>query len=198
MASQAQIDANRRNAQSSTGPKTPEGKASVSRNALQHGLRSNIYKQPSVNSDVFDQLLADLIAEHRPQTVTEEAYVERMALCLHKLAFLESLQNECLFDHSRHLDVSEDKALVIYWNQQERLERAFDRALSALHRLRKERRAAQPEATPEQPTVPSPEEAVPPPQPAAEPIRCAAPDASPDLHTEEPAPLDPIPEKLAS
>jgi len=38
MASQRQIDVNRRNAQKSTGPKTPEGKAAVSQNALKHGL----------------------------------------------------------------------------------------------------------------------------------------------------------------
>ena len=38
MSSQAQIEANRCNALKSTGPRTPGGKAAVSRNALQHGL----------------------------------------------------------------------------------------------------------------------------------------------------------------
>jgi len=38
MASQKQIDANRRNAERSTGPRTPEGKAIVKNNALKHGL----------------------------------------------------------------------------------------------------------------------------------------------------------------
>ena len=38
MATQAQIDANRRNAQKSTGPKTPKGKDTVAQNALKHDL----------------------------------------------------------------------------------------------------------------------------------------------------------------
>jgi hypothetical protein len=38
MASIAQITANQANAQLSTGPKTPEGKARVAQNALSHGL----------------------------------------------------------------------------------------------------------------------------------------------------------------
>jgi hypothetical protein len=44
MSSQAQIDANRSNAQSSTGPQSPEGKARVALNPLIHGLaRANIF-----------------------------------------------------------------------------------------------------------------------------------------------------------
>jgi hypothetical protein len=38
MATQAQIDANRRNAKKSTGPKTPPGKAASGQNATTHGL----------------------------------------------------------------------------------------------------------------------------------------------------------------
>ena len=38
MATAAQIEANRRNAQKSTGPKTDEGKARVRRNAFKHGM----------------------------------------------------------------------------------------------------------------------------------------------------------------
>jgi hypothetical protein len=39
--SEKQKAANRRNAKKSTGPKTVEGKAAVSRNAIKHGLHSS-------------------------------------------------------------------------------------------------------------------------------------------------------------
>ncbi len=38
MASEAQISANRQNAEKSTGPRTDEGKAVASQNAVKHGL----------------------------------------------------------------------------------------------------------------------------------------------------------------
>jgi hypothetical protein len=143
MSSQAQIDANRRNAQSSTGPRTPEGKAAVASNALKHGLRVNIFKQPMTDPENFDQALADLVAEHQPQTPSEEIYVERMALCLNKLAFLEGMQNECLFGGAHQYDLNEHQAMNIYWSQENRLERAYDRAFDRLRTLQKERLRAQ-------------------------------------------------------
>ena len=42
MATPAQIEANRRNARKSTGPKTAAGKAASSRNALTHGMTASI------------------------------------------------------------------------------------------------------------------------------------------------------------
>ena len=143
MASQAQIDANRRNAQSSTGPRTQEGKAVVACNALKHGLRANIFKQPMTDPENFDQFLADLVAEHQPQTSSEAVYVERMALCLNKLAFLEGMQNECLFGGVQQYDLNEHQALNVYWSQENRLERAYDRAFDRLRALQKERLRAQ-------------------------------------------------------
>ena len=143
MASRGQIDANRRNAQSSTGPRTPEGKAAVANNALKHGFRANIFKQPMSDPEELDHFLAALIAEHQPQTPSEEIYVERMALCLNKLAFLEGMQNECLFENSHQFDLQEHQALNIYWGQENRLERAYDRAFDRLRALQKERLNAQ-------------------------------------------------------
>ena len=156
MASQAQIDANRRNAQLSTGARTPEGKAVVAFNALKHGLRTDIFKQPMTDPENFDQFLADLVAEHQPQTSSEAIYVERMALCLNKLAFLEGMQNGCLFEKSHQFDLNEHQALNVYWSQENRLERAYDRAFDRLRALQKERLRDQADPSGQSPAAQAP------------------------------------------
>src|SRR5271165_1447886 len=53
MASEKQIEANRRNAQLSTGPSTDEGKAAVAQNACKHGIRADAFhlEQKSIYFD---------------------------------------------------------------------------------------------------------------------------------------------------
>lgn len=53
MASERQIAANRLNAGRSTGPRTPEGKAVVSQNAVTHGLTSYGGLLPGENPKIF-------------------------------------------------------------------------------------------------------------------------------------------------
>ncbi len=54
MATQAQIEANRRNAQKSTGPQTPGGKRIASLNSITHGLRSSRTLLTSEDPAEFD------------------------------------------------------------------------------------------------------------------------------------------------
>jgi hypothetical protein len=81
--SSKKIDANRRNAQRSTGPKTVKGKKRVSTNPLRHGLLSravviqNGYGKE--NRADYDRMLEDHIAELKPVGVIEEMLVDRIA-----------------------------------------------------------------------------------------------------------------------
>ena len=79
MASQAQINANRRNAQKSTGPKTEEGKAQSRRNGLQHGLTAKTCMLTGEDPDGLLDLLEELREKFNPQDTDEDFLVERMA-----------------------------------------------------------------------------------------------------------------------
>src|SRR6202051_5297830 len=89
MATLKQFEANRRNAQKSTGPKTPEGKAAVSMNALRHGLRARSVVLPGEDREEFNELCDDLEVEWHPQSRTEQFYVEQMAVSQWKLIRME-------------------------------------------------------------------------------------------------------------
>ena len=58
-----QLEANRKNAEKSTGPRTAEGKEIVSRNALKHGLFSRYLLLDDEDPAEYQALLDDLHAE---------------------------------------------------------------------------------------------------------------------------------------
>jgi hypothetical protein len=77
MATEAQIEANRANAQKSTGPRTPEGKATVSQNAITHGLLARAGVIPGEDAEEFAAHRQGLRQQLRPGTPLEEVLVER-------------------------------------------------------------------------------------------------------------------------
>jgi hypothetical protein len=79
MATQSQIDANRINAQKSTGPKTPEGKAKSRRNALQHGLTAKSCMLADEDPDDLLDLTEEIREKFNPQDTDEDFLIERMA-----------------------------------------------------------------------------------------------------------------------
>jgi hypothetical protein len=79
MATQSQIDANRRNAQKSTGPKTPEGKAKSRRNGLQHGLTAKTCMLADEDPEALLELLEEIREKFDPQDTDEDFLIERMA-----------------------------------------------------------------------------------------------------------------------
>src|ERR1019366_2521669 len=85
MSNDQQIAANRLNAQRSTGPRTPAGKARVSSNALKHGLTGRDGVLPGENPDDFDSFRAGLLISLDPQGELEGALAERIAADLWRL-----------------------------------------------------------------------------------------------------------------
>jgi hypothetical protein len=85
MTSDKKIEANRRNALKSTGPKTPEGKAAVRFNALKHGLLSQEILLPGEDAEALRELDEGLRAELQPAGVVENLLVNRITLLFWKL-----------------------------------------------------------------------------------------------------------------
>jgi len=76
------IEANRRNAQRSTGPKTPEGKAKSSQNAVTHGILVKKFLNGATPETVAEiGALASGIWEHyQPANMLEEMLVQKIVI----------------------------------------------------------------------------------------------------------------------
>ena len=85
MTSNKQLHANRANATKSTGPRSQGGKARSRLNSRKHGLTAKMLIIVGENADDFDQLRAELLAEHDPQSALECELVERLAGILWRL-----------------------------------------------------------------------------------------------------------------
>ena len=85
MASEKQLAANRANAKKSTGPRGPEGKARSRLNSWKHGLTAKTLIIVGEDADDFDELRAELMDDHDPQSALECELVERLAGILWRL-----------------------------------------------------------------------------------------------------------------
>ncbi len=67
----AQLEANRRNAQQSTGPRTEAGKKISSLNALRHGLTSRIVVLPTEDLSAYNRFSDEFLVDLAPETFSE-------------------------------------------------------------------------------------------------------------------------------
>jgi hypothetical protein len=161
MSSQSQIDANRLNAQKSTGPSSPEGRAAVSLNSLKYGLYAETLILPGEDPAAFEALLQRLDAEHQPATPTEEAFVSQIAIATWRRARIQRMEAAYYKNqHKKYIgddkwysnlddagrlaliaarDAGSSKLLDSFSRQEARLERAIKNALHELRRCRADR-----------------------------------------------------------
>jgi hypothetical protein len=159
MATEKQFEANRLNAQKSTGPRTPEGRAAVRLNGVKHGLTAETIVLKGESEADFTNLLDSLEAEHDPVSPTEEALVVQLAMATwrlrrlyHQEAGFYTCQLQSLVGMQKDLNLDDagrmghaaawsESTLTLFNRQEGRLERTFYRALHELQRLRKERQS---------------------------------------------------------
>ena len=98
MTSQAKSEANRKNAQRSTGPKTPAGKAIAAQNALRHGLTARTPTLPDEDPQAWADWQDALHTTLAPVGPMETLLVNRIASCAWRLDRAGSVEAS-LFRH---------------------------------------------------------------------------------------------------
>ena len=131
----------------STGPRTLEGKAVSSQNALHHGLTATRLVLPWESQADFDHLLNELISEHRAATITEQILVREIAESYWRLMRARNQEHRVLSaTPDPAAEAAWEKSVMLAQRYVTRFERSFHKSLALLRTLQKERRIREAEA----------------------------------------------------
>jgi hypothetical protein len=109
MSSQKRIDANRCNAQNSTGPRTAAGKARSSQNALKHGLRAEQVVLPTEDPQAFNEHLEAWVEDWQPPSMARRHLVDQAAVASWRI-------KRCIRLESARISVRVEEAYKV-WDQ---------------------------------------------------------------------------------
>jgi hypothetical protein len=161
MISEKQLEANRRNAQRSTGPRSIEGKAKSSRNNLRHGLTGQISLLPTEDREAHDAFCDELIESFNPETPIERQLAQSIAEDNWRLNRIRAIEDNMFalgHRHERHASelqialadartfqehAGKFNLLTIY---EQRINRNLHRNLAQLRELQAERKVHQEQA----------------------------------------------------
>jgi hypothetical protein len=154
MPSTAQLTANRANAQKSTGPRSPEGKAASRFNALKHGMEAASIVIPGEDPAAYEAISDEYQGQFDPQSALEQFHVDtlirsdwqkrrlqRTEAKLYRALLAEGPTPEDL-DVAVLRDSPTAKLLRKVFAQIASLDRAFFRALTDLRRIQRELKQA--------------------------------------------------------
>jgi hypothetical protein len=140
MASPSQLAANLLNAQSSTGPRTAEGKARVSQNALRHGLTSQHLVIRPDEQEEFDVFQTSLTTELAPEGAIETVTFHELLHAAWNLQRFRRIEAECSTGTAADFtDPATIKVLDRLTRYQSRTQRAYYKALQELRILQTNR-----------------------------------------------------------
>jgi hypothetical protein len=106
MSSERQIAANRVNAVASTGPRTAEGKALSSRNAMTHGLRAYGGLLASESPEEFNEMRARVLDELVPESAIESELADRIVSTIWRLRRIPAFEVAILaWVHAREINL---------------------------------------------------------------------------------------------
>src|ERR1700693_789547 len=139
MLSEARQTANAANACLSTGPRTGEGKARSSQNARKHGLTAAQLVIAPEDRQEFDELLAQLQTEIRPEGVLQQILFDRLVASAWNLNRILCMEAKLTASAGGYLDILDHPELTAKLDRlarhQSRIERSFHRSLRELKSL---------------------------------------------------------------
>ena len=103
MTSYRQIEANRRNALRSTGPRTEAGKLQSRRNAVRHGLTAETVIGSLEDAEEYSAFEAAIIADYDAQSAVERELVLRLASILWRLRRATAMETGLFEIHAERL-----------------------------------------------------------------------------------------------
>jgi hypothetical protein len=128
--SDAQNTANKANAQLSTGPRTENGKAISSRNALKHGLTAKTVLLPGEDDAAYQALAASMLKDYEPLSTVEAALATELIDLHWRLQRASSVEARIL-----SVDAPDFKALNYVSLHAARMNRQFSTTLQELQDL---------------------------------------------------------------
>ena len=140
MSTAAQIAANQANAQRSSGPKTELGKAVSALNNFRHGFTGAFCILEWEKEEEYDLLYGGLLDDHQPSNNTEKLLVKTMAQSYWLRQRALTLQQMCMDPEKPMCDMDSEKQLALYLRYQTTHDRAFNKALDQLLKLRADKR----------------------------------------------------------
>jgi hypothetical protein len=159
MATEKQLNANRRNATKCTGPKSVEGKSKSSMNNLKHGVNSATLILPGEDESEFQRIHGEIQSLYQPQDSSQQLMVDQMAVARWKMRRAELFEAELMIERTE-MDINVAIASYSRINQtQTRLERTWSRLYKELERIKAARQPPPPppEKVVEKPAAPQPE-----------------------------------------
>jgi hypothetical protein len=131
--------ANASNAQRSTGPRTPDGKARSAQNARKHGLAALRLLIGPEDREEFDQLLAGYQADIAPQGALQQTLFDELVAAAWNLRRIRVMETELYSRAATCSDLLDDDVLLTKLDRlarhKSRIERTFHRSLKELKAL---------------------------------------------------------------
>jgi hypothetical protein len=142
-ATEAQIHANRANAQHSSGPVTEAGKAASAQNHLSHGMTGAFHLLGWEDREQFQQFATQTYDEYKPATPEERRLVDSLIQHYWLMQRALTYQENLLAEAGPNAETLDQKRFSLFLRYQTTNERAYYKAQKEFQAVRKQKHLEQ-------------------------------------------------------